>query len=106
MVALAEWINGTTGFALCLFGAVLNGVTSAFGEVIMLGYLKNFPSHLVGAWSSGTGCAGVFGAGIYLALKGGGLGMILVIRIYVIYYVDIFMRLSCIYFVFLRFLLC
>lgn len=35
----------------------------------MLGYSKSFPPQLIGFWSSGTGCAGPFGAGYYLALK-------------------------------------
>jgi hypothetical protein len=34
----------------------------------MLGYSKNFPSQMVGFWSSGTGLAGPFGAGVYIGL--------------------------------------
>lgn len=34
----------------------------------MLGYAKHFPSFLIGAWSSGTGLAGIFGSGAYLLL--------------------------------------
>ena len=85
LVVVAESITGGLGFGLCLIGSVCFGVSSAFGEVVLLGYLKSFPNVLVGAWSSGTGWAGVFGAGIYLILKGSGLGMIIVyIYIYIL----------------------
>lgn len=33
---------------------------------VLLGYLKNYESELVGGWSSGTGMAGVAGAALYL----------------------------------------
>lgn len=33
---------------------------------MLLGFLKNYESELVGGWSSGTGMAGVAGAAIYL----------------------------------------
>jgi hypothetical protein len=42
----------------------------AFGEAVVLGFLKAFPSDLVVGWSSGTGMAGVLGAGTYLLLRG------------------------------------
>lgn len=34
---------------------------------VLLGYLRKYPSELVGGWSSGTGLAGVGGAALYLA---------------------------------------
>jgi hypothetical protein len=36
---------------------------------VILGFLKNFPSELVGGWSSGTGAAGVGGSGLYLGFR-------------------------------------
>ena len=51
-------------FALC--SIVLLGGSSSFGESILLGYSKLFPSETVGGWSTGTGIAGVGGAGLYL----------------------------------------
>lgn len=36
------------------------------GRSVLLGYLKNYESELVGGWSSGTGMAGVAGAALYL----------------------------------------
>lgn len=41
----------------------------AFGEGVILGYLKSFPSNLVGGWSSGTGLAGIAGSLIFIALN-------------------------------------
>ncbi len=36
---------------------------------MILAYLKNYPSSLTGAWSSGTGMAGVGGSAFYLILS-------------------------------------
>ena len=44
------------------------GCTQSLGEVNFLGYSKNFPPALVGAFGSGTGMAGPFGSGLYLVL--------------------------------------
>jgi hypothetical protein len=45
------------------------GTGQAFGESIILGYLRNFPKNLVSGWGSGTGLAGVSGALITLLFK-------------------------------------
>ena len=57
------------GFYLSLLGAVLHGLVTAFGESTIFGMLKGYPSRLVGAFCSGTGFAGVVGAGLFIALK-------------------------------------
>jgi hypothetical protein len=44
------------------------GSISSLGEVNLLGFAKGFPPQLVGAISSGTGMAGPFGSGVYIAL--------------------------------------
>jgi hypothetical protein len=44
------------------------GSVCSLGEVNLLGFAKGFPPQLVGAISSGTGMAGPFGSGVYLAL--------------------------------------
>ena len=49
-------------------GIVIVGSTSSFGESVFLGYLKKFSPDLVAGWSSGTGFAGLLGAGFYLGL--------------------------------------
>lgn len=56
-------------FYIALLCALLHGMTSSFGESTILGFLKGFPSKLVGRFSSGTGMAGVFGSGIFLVLQ-------------------------------------
>ncbi|OWF50565.1 battenin-like [Mizuhopecten yessoensis] len=53
-------------FWFALICIVFVGASAAFGENVALGYLRLFPSTLVNAWSSGTGMAGVLGAGIYI----------------------------------------
>jgi battenin len=55
-------------FVICLLASVIHGLTSCFGESVILGYLKGFPADLVVGWSSGTGFAGVIGAGLVVVL--------------------------------------
>ncbi len=57
------------GFFLSLVGSVMIGISCALGESVVLGFLKSFPSKLVTGWSSGTGMAGVGGAGLYLGFR-------------------------------------
>lgn len=56
---------GHNFFWLCLLAIIFVGTASSFGESVALCYLKLFPSQLVGAWSSGTGFAGVGGTLIF-----------------------------------------
>jgi hypothetical protein len=63
-VAVGTWIN----FYFCLAGVVLVGCFSSLGESVLLGFLKDFNPALMGAWSSGTGMAGVGGTLMYLLL--------------------------------------
>ena len=55
-------------FVVSLGASCIHGLTACFGESTMLGYLKGFPAELVVGWSSGTGFAGVFGAGLVVLL--------------------------------------
>jgi hypothetical protein len=45
----------------------------SLGESTTLGFCKGFPSNVVGYFGSGTGFAGVFGAGMIIALSSAGL---------------------------------
>jgi MFS family permease len=56
-------------FYVSLLAAVFLGIMSALGESTVLGFCKGFPSTVVGYFGSGTGFAGVFGAGILLILR-------------------------------------
>ncbi len=68
LIALACFINNLGGFALSLIAACIHGMSSCFGEMTVLGYLKGFPPDLLVGWGSGTGFAGVVGAGLAVLL--------------------------------------
>jgi hypothetical protein len=61
--------NKEIGFYLSLIPSLIMGTGQAFGESIVLGYLRNFPKGLVSGWGSGTGLAGLSGATITLLFK-------------------------------------
>ena len=53
-------------FIFILIYLVILGGTCSFSENVLVGFLKLFPPKLSGAWSSGTGFAGLFGSFFYL----------------------------------------
>jgi hypothetical protein len=55
-------------FYLAIAASVCVGFAQATGEATFLGYLKGFPSHLVGFVSRGTGFAGISANLILLSL--------------------------------------
>lgn len=69
LVALAPDFIGA------IAGIVIVGAACSFGESVILGYLQNYPSELVGGWSSGTGMAGFAGSLLYLALASSSLNL-------------------------------
>ena len=90
LMTVALLIGDTAGFVLSLVASVCQGIGSAFGETVMLGYMKSFPSKILGAWSSGTGMAGFLGAGLYLLLAAVELDLLTVyIYIYIYIFLDI-----------------
>jgi len=66
-------LSGNISFAFAVASVTLIGTMSSFGESVLLGYLKYYPASMTGAWSSGTGAAGVVGSAFYLALHGAGV---------------------------------
>eukprot|EP00455_Lapot_gusevi_P030139 TRINITY_DN3234_c0_g1_i4.p1 TRINITY_DN3234_c0_g1~~TRINITY_DN3234_c0_g1_i4.p1 ORF type:complete len:366 (+),score=35.17 TRINITY_DN3234_c0_g1_i4:87-1184(+) len=62
VVAISVYLN----FVVALIGILFIGVVSSWGESLILGYLKLFPASMTGAWSSGTGAAGLGGTLFYL----------------------------------------
>ena len=60
-------------FWIAIGAIVLIGSACSFGESVILGYLKAFPQRYTGAWSSGTGLAGVAGSLYYLGLSSASL---------------------------------
>lgn len=45
------------------------GSGEALGEVNILGYLRTFPGDFISGWGTGTGLAGIGGAGCTLLFK-------------------------------------
>lgn len=72
-IAYCTTVDYEWAFYVALIGAAICGCMQAFGETTMLGYCKSFSSSLIGLWASGTGFAGIFGAGFYLTLSSIGL---------------------------------
>ena len=60
-------------FYLAIAASVFTGVARAFGEAVFLGFLKGYPSEMVGDVSSGTGFAGIFATGSVLGAKAVGI---------------------------------
>ncbi len=74
IIAFACTFNeNVSSFYLSLLAAIILGISCSFGESTILGFCKGFPSTVVGYFGSGTGFAGVFGAGITLILQSVGL---------------------------------
>eukprot|EP00331_Platyophrya_macrostoma_P034167 CAMPEP_0176450396 /NCGR_PEP_ID=MMETSP0127-20121128/27121_1 /TAXON_ID=938130 /ORGANISM="Platyophrya macrostoma, Strain WH" /LENGTH=245 /DNA_ID=CAMNT_0017838063 /DNA_START=15 /DNA_END=752 /DNA_ORIENTATION=+ len=57
------------GFFVAIFGSMIMGMASSLGEVTIVGFLKGFEPEIISGWGSGTGFAGVFGAGYNLLLR-------------------------------------
>ena len=46
-------------FWVAVASSIFQGVSQSFGEAVFLGFLKGFPSHMIGDVSTGTGFAGI-----------------------------------------------
>ena len=55
-------------FVMAICASCLIGIAGGMGEATNLGFLKGFPSHTVGFFSSGTGFAGISGTSTLLIL--------------------------------------
>jgi len=53
-------------FWVAITASIFTGVSQSFGEAVFLGFLKGFPSYMIGYTSSGTGVAGIFATGTLL----------------------------------------
>ena len=56
-------------FWVAVASSIFNGISQSFGEAVFLGFLKGYPSGLVGDVSAGTGFAGPFASGTLLLSK-------------------------------------
>lgn len=84
LMRLSQTIAFSTTLSPRLFGISLASLSSGLGELTFLQLTTTLPTRsssrtALGAWSSGTGFAGIAGAGIWWLLRGlgvkGGLGI-------------------------------
>jgi len=68
-IAISTRSQESWGFYTALLGALLMGGANSLGEITNLGFMKGFAPDILLGWSSGTGFAGVFGAGVNLLLR-------------------------------------
>ena len=57
-------------FWVSVLSSVLVGIAQGFGEAVIFGFLKGFPSYMIGDVSTGTGFAGPFGSFSVLLFRG------------------------------------
>jgi len=69
ILAISTRSQESWGFYTALLGALLMGGANSLGEITNLGFMKGFAPDILLGWSSGTGFAGVFGAGVNLLLR-------------------------------------
>lgn len=69
VIGLSTRITEKWGFYLAILGSMVMGMASSLGEVTIVGFLKGFDPQIISGWGSGTGFAGVFGAGYNLILR-------------------------------------
>lgn len=58
--------NDTIGFIMSLTATVIIGSFASVGDATIIGFMKAIPAENIAGWSSGTGIAGLTGAGLYL----------------------------------------
>jgi hypothetical protein len=56
-------------FWVAVFASIFTGIAHSFGEAVFCGFLKGFPSYMIGDVSVGTGFSGIFATGTLLFAK-------------------------------------
>jgi len=56
-------------FWFAILSSIFTGVSQSFGEAVLYGFLKGFPSYMIGYVSTGTGFSGVFATAILLVFR-------------------------------------
>ena len=70
MIAVACIKNSIAAmFWVAVLASVFVGISQSFGEAVFLGFLKGFPSYMIGFVSTGTGGAGIFSTGSLLLAR-------------------------------------
>lgn len=63
------WIkNNNIGFSISLFATLIFGAVTTIGSMTVVGFMKGLPPKSFSGWGSGTGFAGISGAGISLLI--------------------------------------
>ena len=83
VMALCINTNKSWGFPISLIATLLMGMAQSIGECINLGFLKAFPSEYLVGFTSGTGFAGIAGAGAWLICRAIGLTNMQVFLIFI-----------------------
>lgn len=73
VMSLCLSTNESWGFPISLMATLLMGLAQCIGECVNLGFLKAFPSEHIVGFTSGTGFAGIAGAGAWLFCRAIGL---------------------------------
>ena len=60
-------------FFVAVFASIFTGISQSFGEAVFLGFLKGYPSYMIGDVSCGTGFAGIFATTTLLSCKALGI---------------------------------
>jgi hypothetical protein len=58
---------------VAIVATTITGISSAFGEALIIGFNKFYPPYFVGSFSSGTGMAGVVGTLFMIGFSAAGL---------------------------------
>ena len=70
MIATASMENTIPQmFWIAIAASLFTGFSQSFGEAVFLGFLKGFPSYMIGYASTGTGVAGIFATGSLLLVR-------------------------------------
>ena len=56
-------------FWIAVLAGVLMGIAQAFGEAVILGFIKGYPNQCIGFFSAGTGFSGLFATSVLLGAK-------------------------------------
>ena len=73
VMSLCVQTNADWGFPIALMATLMMGLSQAIGECVNLGFLKAFPSEYLVGFTSGTGFAGIAGAGAWIVCRAIGL---------------------------------
>jgi battenin len=72
-MAIGTSATAIWGFGVAIVATTITGISSSFGEAVIIGFNKFYPHEFIGSFSSGTGVAGVAGVSFMIGFKAAGL---------------------------------